>query len=279
MLIGIPGSGKSTWANDNKEGCIIASSDELRKELFGDVNVQSNNTELFQELHRRIKKWLSYGLNVIYDATNLNCRLRMSFLNEISKIDCHKTAIVFATPYEICLRRNWMRNRKVPDEVMDRMYRNFQTPWYFEGWDSIDVIYDYKHQQPFRMEDFIGYEQNNPHHTKDLGTHMEAVFKYLQERTNDTNLLDAGRMHDCGKPYTKFADENGDYHYYNHEHIGAYDALASYGAFLETSALINYHMYPIHWLQEKTRAKYEKLFGKEFYDKIMLLHEADMNAK
>ena len=57
MLVGIPGSGKSTWAENNKDivNEVIQSSDELRKEL-GDINDQSKNEEVFNILHKRIKE-------------------------------------------------------------------------------------------------------------------------------------------------------------------------------------------------------------------------------
>ena len=39
MLIGIPGSGKLTYAKKKiDEGCIVVSSDALRKELYGAVD-------------------------------------------------------------------------------------------------------------------------------------------------------------------------------------------------------------------------------------------------
>ena len=56
MLVGLPGSGKSTISNElNGE---VFSSDALRKELWGDENTQGDNTLLFNELHKRIEKGL-----------------------------------------------------------------------------------------------------------------------------------------------------------------------------------------------------------------------------
>ena len=70
MLVGLPGSGKSTFAKNL--GYNIFSSDELRKELWGDESKQGNNTELFTELHRRIKKALKnanfFKKPVIYNS-------------------------------------------------------------------------------------------------------------------------------------------------------------------------------------------------------------------
>lgn len=56
MLVGIPGSGKSTYADklvkDNPE-IIVHSSDKLREELYGDSSIQGDNGKLFEELHKK----------------------------------------------------------------------------------------------------------------------------------------------------------------------------------------------------------------------------------
>ena len=65
MCVGIPGTGKSTWLENNKEelNFIIHSSDAIREEL-GDVNDQSKNELVFNTLHKRIKEDLLNGKNV-----------------------------------------------------------------------------------------------------------------------------------------------------------------------------------------------------------------------
>ena len=282
MLCGIPGSGKSKWAEKyvKEHNYVIHSSDSLRKELFGDENYQDKNNELFDTLHKRIKEDLAEGKNVIYDACNIHRKFRMVFLQSIGKIDCYKKIIIFAIPYEICLRRNWMRERKVPDEVIERMYRHWQTPWYFEGWDFIDCVHSFDgYYEAFRSEGMICYNQNNPHHTKTLGNHELCAMQYVRQHGGDEILQRAAAFHDCGKPFCRFEDEKGISHYYNHENVGAYDALSLYNLSIEVSALITYHMAPINWNSckdpEKLKRKYEGIWGKSFYNKIMLLHEAD----
>ena len=139
MTIGLPGSGKSTWLESNKEklNFIIHSSDEIRAEL-GDVNDQSQNELVFNILHKRIKEDLLNGKNVAYDATNLSRKRRTHFLqNELRDISCEKICILFATPYECCLKNNENRERKVPESVIKRMIKNFEIPCKQEGWDEI----------------------------------------------------------------------------------------------------------------------------------------------
>ena len=287
MLCSIPGAGKSVcaekYAKDHKN-TIIHSSDALREELFGNVNEQNNNEVLFTELHRRIKADLLAGKNVIYDACNIHSKNRRAFLDSIKNVDCYKEAWIIATPYEICLRNNTMRERKVPNPVIERMYRHWQTPWYFEGWDFIKVINDYKgYNNILKMYDVNNYHQNNPHHTKSLGIHQMMTKEYVRSHGGDTILMTAASYHDIGKPFCRFDDEKGISHYYNHESVGAYDALSIYDLPIEVSAIINYHMSPIGWHNakepDKVMEKWRKIWGNSFYDKVTLLNKADEAAR
>ena len=58
MLMGLSGSGKSTLAEEYAKlsGGKVFSSDKIREELFGDENDQTHNGEVFNELHKRIKR-------------------------------------------------------------------------------------------------------------------------------------------------------------------------------------------------------------------------------
>ena len=57
MMIGLPASGKSTIAKEiaKSEDAVIVSSDEIRQE-FGDVNDQSQNAKVFEEVEKRLKQ-------------------------------------------------------------------------------------------------------------------------------------------------------------------------------------------------------------------------------
>ena len=93
MMIGLPASGKSTIAKElsKSEDAIIMSSDEIRKE-FGDINDQSQNEKVFEEVEKRIKEGLLKS-NVIYDATNINYKKRRAFLQKLNKIEVKKIAV------------------------------------------------------------------------------------------------------------------------------------------------------------------------------------------
>ncbi|MFW5891636.1 MAG: AAA family ATPase, partial [bacterium] len=139
MLVGLPGSGKSVYAEklEKEENYIIHASDRLREEMFGDSTNNENNHQLFQKLHKRIKNDLSENKNVIFDATNISYKRRRAFVQEIKKYNCKKECYLIATPYELCLKRNKKRNRQVPEHVITRMYKTIYIPQYYEGWNEI----------------------------------------------------------------------------------------------------------------------------------------------
>lgn len=293
MMCGLPASGKSTIAQELaiKYSANIHSSDALRRELFGDENDNSKNNELFQELHKRIKQDLSDGKNVIYDATNIHYKRRKAFLGEISKCGCEKICYLVATPYEICQLQNKGREREVPEHVIKRMYTTFYIPQKYEGWDDIQIHWNmgepnWSISELLKYSD--GFNQDNPHHDLTLGGHLRKCL--INISSSDYVLGMAAILHDIGKPFTKtFRNKKGELsdiaHYYDHHLVGAYNAmfyLKSSGfddeAILEICNYIQWHMQPYFIETEKARAKFVRLVGQEFYDKLMLLHQADQAA-
>ena len=51
IMVGLSGSGKSSVATalSGKDNSIILSSDDLRQELYGDINDQDHNEEIFRD--------------------------------------------------------------------------------------------------------------------------------------------------------------------------------------------------------------------------------------
>ena len=293
MMVGLSGSGKSTFAskydipNTYFETKRI-SSDEIRERICGDAKDQSRNNEVFEIVHKEIINALKSNYNVIFDATNLTIKDRRSILQKIKNIPCIKRCIIMATPIDICKKRNSIRDRAVPDDVITRQVSKFEIPFYEEGFDYIDVIVD--GNCDYREIQIPDIDQKNPHHKLTLKEHSERVFLNLKS-DNDALLL-AAYYHDIGKIYTQSFDEKGIAHYYHHANVGTYEVLThgfDYPKYtgrydwssdcLEILFYINYHMRPFDWTSDKTREKYRNIFGARKFDNLLLLHKADKEAQ
>lgn len=241
MLMGLPGSGKDYYAK-NLTGVII-SSDNIRQELFNDVNDQSHNNEVFEEMCRRTITTLKRGGNVIYNATNLVAKRRKHFLSRVAAARIENLVIVgtlIATPIEQCKINNSSRERKVPEEVIERMIRAFQTPRIEEGFDDINLIFPYRDTHLYEDSYLYSIDEileknaiphDNPHHKFDIDTHMRLAWYYLYYTGEKDELLkEVGLLHDIGKFYVKsFKNSKGEKtdiaHYYSHNNVGAYLSL------------------------------------------------------
>jgi predicted kinase len=292
MMVGLVASGKSTKSKElsKEHNATVFSSDALRAEWYGDENIQGDNTKLFEELHRRIKDCLKDCKNAIYDATNINYKRRMAFLAELANIPCEKICVAMAIPYEECLRRNAERDRKVPEHVITRMYHNFNIPYWYEGWDDINIEYGaYKgyYGKPVEfVRNYKDYNQHNSHHELTLGEHCLRASLRLDNEASITTFC-ATYIHDCGKPETAtFTNSKGmtttECHYYNHQYVSGYKALLfDYSNPLDVAIIVMWHMQPYFWEKdknEKLHNKYRKLWGEQLYNYIMFLHIADKNA-
>ena len=147
ILIGVPGSGKSTYAKElcekSERGVALVSSDEIRKWLFGNESCQANPKLVFDTAHEAIKNQLSCGYDVVFDATNIYKHNREKLIKKIMfKVTkpVRFVAIYFDTPIETCIARQELRERKVPTKVIEKMARQIDKPTFEEGFDIIGTI-------------------------------------------------------------------------------------------------------------------------------------------
>lgn len=284
FTIGISGSGKSHWCYEqhNIATDVVADSDEIRRELWGDANDQQNPDKVFSEMFARTKSALSHNINVFYCATNLSMKHRIHTLNQIKRLfpNVKCRAVVFNTPLSICKEWNKKRERQVPDWLFKRQIKQFQMPVYNEGWDEIEVItpaeYDVKKFAENMWADVrAAGSQDNPHHTLTLFDHLiDCINKVnVNGLSNDeqVNMYAAAGIHDIGKAYTRSYDDNGVAHYYSHDSYGAYVAM-NMRLPIEVIQLVCYHMKPY---DTKASSVWEKRLGEELWKKILILHDAD----
>jgi len=135
LLIGAPGSGKSTWRNtwiSNNPNWKYISTDELRAKLGTGEEDQSVSKQAFEEARKLLSLYLSQNINVVVDATNMHKKARKQFLDIANSHNSLKKAVVFECSREVLLERNVARGnsggRNVPAFVIDRMLDNYEIP-------------------------------------------------------------------------------------------------------------------------------------------------------
>lgn len=282
LLCGIPGSGKTTYAEkyiEEHPGAVHLSSDGIRKELHGDESIQDNPGEVFAIMQKRAIAGLDFGYDVIYDATNMTRKDRAGIIAscpKFARIECH---IVWA-PISYCIYRDeFMRKRTVGKAVIDKMLKRFQAPWYDEGFHDIKVIlpddFDIAEYENFYLNE-MRIPHDNPHHTLDIFHHCVSAALYASEHNFNSDLKVAALYHDIGKPYVKaFIDGKGNpcdtAHFYQHNCVGAWIA---YGLMVDPFVvwLISVHMDPF------LNTKYYNKLPTYLKKQVDLLHEADLNA-
>lgn len=130
MMIGIPGSGKSTYAKQIKNAVHI-SRDEIRFSIITpEDDYFSKETQVFEEFCKQINTELAFGKNVIADATHLNRSSRNKLLRNIKGYD-ELVAIVLNTHYTQALEQNENRagtRSYVPRDVIRRMAMQLTIP-------------------------------------------------------------------------------------------------------------------------------------------------------
>lgn len=133
-LVGIPASGKSTFAEEyRKKGYVIASTDETRKTLYGDETIQGNIKDVLRVVYGIVEDAVKNHKNVVVDSTALTPGERMRIL----KFPARHIAVCFDTPIEECLCRNRKRERHVPERIIFRMYERMIYPSEEEGFEKV----------------------------------------------------------------------------------------------------------------------------------------------
>ncbi len=145
QLIGVPGSGKTTWINnqDWTVPCAIVSTDkwveiyakEVGKtysQVFTDfmptaVELMAKEVVLAREMHR----------DVIWDQTSTTVRSRAKKFAMLP--DYEHIAVVFKTPEqkELTRRLTSRPGKEIPEDVIANMIANFEMPTEEEGFKEI----------------------------------------------------------------------------------------------------------------------------------------------
>lgn len=139
FLVGIPGSGKSTYAKSL--GCRIVCPDEIREAGIRD------DAEVFEIARMMISHLLQTGVDVVFDATNTLRQYRAETIAAGKSYADHVVCIWIDTPLDVCIARHHARMRRgirptLRDEGIIRMAQQLadNPPDLSEGFDEIKRI-------------------------------------------------------------------------------------------------------------------------------------------
>ncbi len=145
QLIGVPGSGKTTWINnqDWTVPCAIVSTDKW-VEIYA-KEVGKTYSQVFTDfmptavelMAKEVVLAREMGRDIIWDQTSVNIKSRKKKFNMLP--DYYHIAVVFKTPDHQELMRRLMNRpgKEIPDHVIASMIASFEMPTEEEGFKEI----------------------------------------------------------------------------------------------------------------------------------------------
>lgn len=127
LLVGVSGSGKSTFAARHFRPSEVISSDTCRAMVSDDENDQSATADAFAVLHVIVGTRLRRGLLTVVDATNVDKHARAALLDVARDHDVLTDAIVLDLPEQLAIERTLARSdRPFSAPVVQRQHRSLR---------------------------------------------------------------------------------------------------------------------------------------------------------
>ena len=120
-LVGVTGSGKSTFARAHFAATQVLSSDAFRAMVADDENDQSATPDAFDALHYVAGKRLRAGRLTVVDATHVQREDRAKLVELARAHDVLPVAVVFDVPLATLRERN-QNHRRLGDHVLRRQH-------------------------------------------------------------------------------------------------------------------------------------------------------------
>jgi protein phosphatase len=144
VLVGVAGSGKSTFAARWFAPTQIVSSDACRAMVADDAHDQTATAAAFDVAHLIISRRLAAGRLTVVDATNVEPAARRPLLALAAEHDVPAVAIVLDLPADVAVARAASRvDRPVRAEVVERQHAQLRSSLprlTDEGFDAVDVL-------------------------------------------------------------------------------------------------------------------------------------------
>lgn len=146
IMVGLPGSGKSTIINQRYANHTVVSSDDIIEKaaaeqgLTYDEAFKDNIGRATMGMKIAFKDAVEKNEDIVWDQTNLSKKKRRGILQQIPK-HYRTVAVVFILPEKVRAERAAGRTGKsIPDHVMKSMTKNYNPVTKDEGFDKIIEI-------------------------------------------------------------------------------------------------------------------------------------------
>jgi tRNA uridine 5-carbamoylmethylation protein Kti12 len=181
ILVGLPASGKSTFAFKLKETLElrfhnkvkIIDPDLIRDKMFPDSFNFKNESKIREKNLQLVEEHLSRGEIVISDDLNYYSSMRHDLKLIADKLNVKYYIIHISTPLAICVKRNEERGTPIPNKVIHNIYSKF---------DNFDK---YKWDTPFETYDFA----EDGDFPQFLETINKKILVNLKEKENNKEFL------------------------------------------------------------------------------------------
>ena len=160
VLIGVSGSGKSSFAKKHFKRTEILSSDECRALVSDDENSQSATNDAFDVLYYIAGKRLKSGLLTVVDATNVQKESRKGFIELGRTYHCLPVAIVLDLPEKVCEERNQSRpdrnfgghvirqqNQQLKKSIRGLKEEGFRQIYILKSLEEVDAVLEIKRER------------------------------------------------------------------------------------------------------------------------------------
>lgn len=119
LIVGISGSGKTTFARRHFLSTEVLSSDRFRAMIADDENCMEVSGDAFEVLYMVARKRLSRKMLTVIDATNIQDYGRRILLDIAAEYSAPTVAVILNIPEEICIERTMKRtDRPIPLDVV-----------------------------------------------------------------------------------------------------------------------------------------------------------------
>ena len=158
LMVGIPGSGKTTLRNNLDYNATVISPDDF----IGYTKDNPWTPKAAKDAWRKSDLLLKEALIrkdelIIFDATFVGSKKRSKYIGMAKKYDADVIAVYCKTPFEVALERNNTResSRKISKFVMDSMLGRLEPPVVDEGFKYILTFETDTYNLECIEEDFV----------------------------------------------------------------------------------------------------------------------------